>query len=92
MRRAGITVFSYPSRYENLILKPVKRTDFDNVILVAEKFLNQVVYIGWPHLIKAKVVAIFNREKYIDSDGFNDMIAAQFDSIVSGVSTQLSIF
>lgn len=92
LRRAGITVFSYPSRYESMILKPLKRDEFDNVILVAEKFLNQVVYIGWPHLVKAKVVAIFNREKYIDSDGFKEMIPAQFDSIITGVSAQLSIF
>lgn len=73
-----------------MILKPVRRKDYDNVFMVAEKFLNQVVYIGWPHLIKAKVVAIFNREKYIDSDGFSDMMNVQFDAMVNSLNSQLS--
>lgn len=33
---------------------------------VAKSFLNQVVYVNWPHNIEAKVVQIFDATKHID--------------------------
>ncbi|XP_036318531.1 5'-3' exoribonuclease 1 isoform X1 [Rhagoletis pomonella] len=73
LKCARIRVFEHPSRNENLILKPQNRNGFDDIYSVSEKFLNQVVYTGWPHLIKAKVVGISSKEKYIDVDGVKDM-------------------
>lgn len=66
-------VFEQPSRSENLILKPHMRKGFDDIYNVAEKYLNQIVYTGWPHLIKSKVVGVSNSEKYIDGEGIKDM-------------------
>ncbi|XP_054727908.1 5'-3' exoribonuclease 1 isoform X2 [Anastrepha obliqua] len=70
---ARVRVFDQPSRNESVILKPQNRERFDDVYSVAEKCLNQSIYIGWPHLIKAKVVGISSKEKYIDTSGMKDM-------------------
>ncbi|XP_067640646.1 5'-3' exoribonuclease 1 isoform X2 [Eurosta solidaginis] len=78
LKFARVRVFEHPSRNENLILKPLSRKGFDDVYTVAEKFLNQIVYTGWPHLIKAKVVGISNKDKYIDAEGIKDMEARLF--------------
>ncbi|XP_054086782.1 5'-3' exoribonuclease 1 isoform X3 [Zeugodacus cucurbitae] len=73
LKFARVRVFEQPSRSENLILKPHLRKGFDDIYHVAEKYLNQIVYTGWPHLIKSKVVGISNKEKYIDGEGIKDM-------------------
>ncbi|XP_018800269.1 PREDICTED: 5'-3' exoribonuclease 1 [Bactrocera latifrons] len=73
LKFARVRVFEQSSRSENLILKPHMRKGLDDIYTVAEKYLNQVVYTGWPHLIKSKVVGISNREKYIDAEGIKDM-------------------
>lgn len=74
-----------------MILQPENRKNFDDVYTVAEKLLNQIIYIGWPHLIKAKVVGISNKEKYIDIDGIKDMEPKIFDLHVRAAQEQLSI-
>lgn len=73
LKFARVHVFEQPSRSENLILKPHMRKGFDDIYNVAEKYLNQIVYTGWPHLIKSKVVGVSNSEKYIDGEGIKDM-------------------
>ncbi|XP_036218346.2 5'-3' exoribonuclease 1 [Bactrocera oleae] len=73
LKFAHVRVFEQPSRSENLILKPHIRKGLDDIYTVAEKYLNQIVYTGWPHLIKSKVVGISNKEKYIDAEGIKDM-------------------
>lgn len=85
-------MFDYPSRNENMILQPQSRKNFDDVYTVAEKMLNQIVYIGWPHLVKAKVVGISNKEKYIDVDGIKDMESKIFDLHVKAANEQLVLF
>lgn len=90
IRNARVKVFDYPSRNENMILQPEARPNFDDIYTVAEKHLNQVVYIGWPHLIKAKVVGISNREKYIDVDGIKDNEPKVFDLHVRAAQEHLS--
>lgn len=84
-------MFEYPSRNENMILQPEIRKNLDDIYAVAEKYLNQVVFIGWPHLIKAKIVGISNKEKYIDVDGIKDMHSKIFDLEVRTAKEQLSI-
>lgn len=71
-----------------MILQPEGRKDLDDIFAVAEKFLNQVVYIGWPHLVKAKIVGISNNEKYIDSDGIKDMDPRMFNLHVRAAKEQ----
>ncbi|XP_073829964.1 5'-3' exoribonuclease pacman [Musca autumnalis] len=90
IRGARVKVFDYPSRNENMILQPQPRKSFDDIFTVAEQMLNQIVYIGWPHLVKAKVVAISNREKYIDVDGIKDMEPKIFDLHTKAVREHLT--
>lgn len=75
-----------------MILQPENRKNFDDVYTVAEKYLNQIVFTGWPHLVKAKVVGISSKEKYIDGDGIKDMEAKLFNLHVKSIQEQLSIF
>lgn len=84
-------MFDYPSRNDNMILQPENRKTLEDVYTVAEKYLNQVVYIGWPHLIKAKIVAISNKEKHIDVDGIKETHPHMFDLQVRTAKEQLSI-
>lgn len=71
-----------------MILQPQPRKNFDDIFTVAEQMLNQTVYIGWPHLVKSKVVGISNREKYIDVDGIKDMDPKRFDLHTKAVREQ----
>uniref|UniRef100_A0A1I8N9Q4 5'-3' exoribonuclease 1 n=1 Tax=Musca domestica TaxID=7370 RepID=A0A1I8N9Q4_MUSDO len=90
IRGARVKVFDYPSRNENMILQPQPRKNFDDIFTVAEQMLNQTVYIGWPHLVKSKVVGISNREKYIDVDGIKDMDPKRFDLHTKAVREHLT--
>lgn len=74
-----------------MILQPKPRKTLSDVFAVAEKYLNQVVYVGWPHLNKAKVVAVSSREKYIDIDGIKEMESKVFDANVRAAKEQLSV-
>lgn len=52
-----------------LSLKPDQSNDID---AIAKEFLNQQVYINWPHFSEAKVVQIFNATKKFEVS--NDII------------------
>ncbi|XP_075158427.1 5'-3' exoribonuclease pacman [Haematobia irritans] len=89
LRCARVKVFDFPARNENMILQPVPRKNFDDIFSVAEQMLNQIVYIGWPHLVKAKVVGISSKEKYIDVDGIKDMEPKIYDLHLKAVNEHL---
>lgn len=44
----------------------LKAEPFKSVDDVVKKFLNQVIYAGWPHYTEAKVVQIFDATKHFD--------------------------
>ncbi|KAL9874160.1 5'-3' exoribonuclease 1-like isoform 2-T3 [Glossina fuscipes fuscipes] len=90
LKYARAKVFDCPSRSENMILKPKPRKALSDVFAVAEKYLNQVVYVGWPHLNKAKVVAVSSREKYIDVDGIKEMESKVFDGNIRAANEHLT--
>ncbi|KAM7349373.1 5'-3' exoribonuclease pacman isoform 1-T2 [Cochliomyia hominivorax] len=90
IKNARVKVFDYPSRNENMLLQPERRKNMDDIYAVAEKYLNQIVFIGWPHLVKAKVVGISNKEKYIDVDGIKDLESKLFDLYVKTAHEHLS--
>lgn len=90
IKNARVKVFDYPSRNENMILQPENQKNMNDVYTVAEKYLQQVVFIGWPHLVKAKVVGISNKEKYIDVDNIKDLESKIFDFHVKTAQEQLS--
>lgn len=88
LRNNRVKVFDQPSRNENMILKPVMREDYNEVITVAQELLDQVVFIGWPHLTKAKVFAISNRSQRIDVNGVQLSDERTFDLHVRAIKEQ----
>lgn len=71
-----------------MVLKPLKGPLADTLEAVAGKFLEQVVHIGWPHLIKAKVVRVATRDQKVDSEGLTVNDARRFESECKSLQEQ----
>ena len=68
LQKAGVRVFEQSSRGENMMLtlEPQGRPD---VREVAKALLDSEVWVGWPHLVEAKVVAVQGQGVFIDAKG-----------------------
>lgn len=88
LRFARIKVFDQNSRNENYILLPEEQLGHNDISKVAEKFLNEIVYIGWPHMVKGIVVAVSSKEKYIDQEGAKEMDKKTFQLQTSSAKEQ----
>ncbi|CAI9569411.1 unnamed protein product [Staurois parvus] len=64
LRKSGVQVFQQSSRGENMILEIVVDEDSDNtnVESVASAVLGKSVFVNWPHLEEARVVAVSDGE------------------------------
>ncbi|XP_072264021.1 5'-3' exoribonuclease 1 [Pyxicephalus adspersus] len=64
LKKAGVQVFQQSSRGENMILDIVVDEDSDNTMVesVASAVLGKSVFVNWPHLEEARVVAISDGE------------------------------
>ncbi|XP_008193749.1 5'-3' exoribonuclease 1 isoform X2 [Tribolium castaneum] len=90
-KKARVKVFEMPSRNESLILRilPSEKYTGDSIPL---DLLGKVVWVGWPNLTEAKVIAISNRkEKYVFSGTNNHKVDdrtknSTFESELEGVS------
>ncbi|XP_017029201.1 5'-3' exoribonuclease 1 isoform X2 [Drosophila kikkawai] len=80
LRNDRVKVFEQASRNQNMVLKPRQRQLEDTLEAVASQYLGQVVHIGWPHLIKAKVVRVATREQRVDEEGIAQNDGRRFDS------------
>ncbi|XP_023037065.1 5'-3' exoribonuclease 1 [Drosophila willistoni] len=80
LRNDRVKVFEQVSRNQNMVLMPLKRTLEDTLTAVAGQYLEQVVHIGWPHLIKAKVVRVATRDERVDENGLSANDSRRFDS------------
>ncbi|XP_016949541.1 5'-3' exoribonuclease 1 isoform X2 [Drosophila biarmipes] len=80
LRHDRVKVFEQVSRNQNMVLKPRKRPLEDTLEAVAGQYLEQVVHIGWPHLIKAKVVRVATRDQRVDEEGLSANDSRRFDS------------
>lgn len=58
LEKAGVQVFQQPSRNESMIIYLKNIFEDETASSIAEKLLNESVYIQWPYLREAKVVAI----------------------------------
>ncbi|XP_017777725.1 PREDICTED: 5'-3' exoribonuclease 1 [Nicrophorus vespilloides] len=68
LSKAKVKVFEQNSREENMVIK-LENEITDSIDVVAEELLGKIVFVGWPHLVEAKVVAVSNKEaKYKASD------------------------
>ncbi|VEN63002.1 unnamed protein product [Callosobruchus maculatus] len=69
LKKAKVKVFEQPSRNENMIITIIPDEDLVGDYIPVD-LLGSNVFVGWPHLIEAKVVAISNsRRKYISMGG-----------------------
>ncbi|KAL5276060.1 XRN1.2 family protein [Megaselia abdita] len=90
LRNNRVRVFDQPSRNENMILKPVMRDGHNDIVSVAHDYLDQIVFIGWPHLTKAKVFAVSNRSQRIDVNGVQIADERTYDLHVKSIKEHLS--
>lgn len=88
LRNNRVRVFDQPSRNESMILKPVMREGHNDIISVAHDYLDQLVFIGWPHLTKAKVFAVSNRSQRIDANGVQIADERTYDLHVRTIKDQ----
>ncbi|KAH8408891.1 hypothetical protein KR009_003363, partial [Drosophila setifemur] len=82
LRHDRVKVFEQMSRNQNVQLMPRLRRPETSLEEVCAKYLEQVAYIGWPHLIKAKVVRIATRDQRVDDSGIFANESRRFDSEV----------
>ena len=68
LQKAGVRVFEQSSRGENMMLslEPQGRPDIREV---AKALLGSEVWVGWPHLVEAKVLAVQGQGVFIDANG-----------------------
>ncbi|KAI8034695.1 hypothetical protein M5D96_012518 [Drosophila gunungcola] len=91
LRHDRVKVFEQVSRNQNMVLMPRRRQLEDTLEAVAGQYLEQVVHIGWPHLIKAKVVRVATREQRVDEEGISPNDPRRFDSECKSLQEQLSV-
>lgn len=88
IRNNRVRVFDQPSRNESMILKPVMREGHNDISFVTREYLDQVVFIGWPHLTKAKVFAVSNRSQKTDLNGYQVADEKAYDLHVKTIKEQ----
>lgn len=88
MRHERIKVFEQPSRNQSVVLLPKPRELEDTLEAVAAAYLGQVIYIGWPHLIKAKVESVATMEQIVDQSGVRANDARRFEIDVKALEEQ----
>ncbi|KAL7033303.1 hypothetical protein ACKWTF_007534 [Chironomus riparius] len=73
LRLQHVKVFDQPSRKENMIIVVEPRVEMDKPIeILVKELMSKVVFVGWPHLIEAKIVRITNKDITYFSDGNSD--------------------
>lgn len=74
LRNQNVKVFDQPSRGDNMIIV-IDQTEevFEKPLdSVAKELLSKIVFVGWPHLIEAKVVKVSDKETTLFAEGRND--------------------
>ncbi|XP_057669654.1 5'-3' exoribonuclease 1 [Diorhabda carinulata] len=96
LQKAHVKVFEQPSRNESMIIYIVPDAKFTGDMIPVD-LLGTNIFVGWPHLIEAKVVAISNYNiKFISMGGPNqyntvDLTESdrkQFQMTVNGISQE----
>ncbi|XP_050557278.1 5'-3' exoribonuclease 1 isoform X1 [Spodoptera frugiperda] len=75
IKKGKVKVFDQPSRNENMIVEIIRESETEDPITeVAKKMLGKVIWAGWPHLTRAKVISVSNeklRLHHIDQQNNN---------------------
>lgn len=70
LQSKNVKVFDQPSRGENMIIKIDQLDDLETSTQeIAKELLNKTVFVGWPHLIEAKVVKLSDQDLTYFNDG-----------------------
>ncbi|XP_038673078.1 5'-3' exoribonuclease 1 isoform X3 [Scyliorhinus canicula] len=62
LAKSGVQIFQQPSRGENMLLELLLKEEEENVDDVADQELGRPVFLNWPHLEEARVVAVSDQE------------------------------
>ncbi|XP_033221729.1 5'-3' exoribonuclease 1 isoform X2 [Belonocnema kinseyi] len=87
LEKAKVKVFEQPSRGENMILHVVPKPKPD-LEAVAEQILGQSVFVGWPHLLEALVVAVSDDKWKIHVNSQSNKKSDWIKEAVDGPLTQ----
>ncbi|CAG9863353.1 unnamed protein product [Phyllotreta striolata] len=94
VQMAHVKVFEQPSRNESMMLHIIPESKFAGDLIPVD-LLGSSVFVGWPHLTEAIVVAISNRRKKFLSQGgpnqynvheLKDGEMREFDMSISGIN------
>ncbi|XP_059849758.1 5'-3' exoribonuclease 1 isoform X1 [Hypanus sabinus] len=68
LKKSGVQVFQQSSRGENMLLELLPNKEEENVDDVANQELGRSIFLNWPHLEEARVVAVSDQETkyYLD--------------------------
>lgn len=71
LRLQHVKVFDQPSRGDNMIIivQPDKKETSKPLNIVVKEMMGKVVFVGWPHLMEAKIVRISDKDETFFSDG-----------------------
>lgn len=64
-----VKVFHQPTRNESMIIRIDEIYPQEDLVALAERFMNKEIYIGWPHVREAKVCAVSDVKAKIDKTG-----------------------
>ncbi|XP_012550791.2 5'-3' exoribonuclease 1 [Bombyx mori] len=73
-KMAKVKVFDLPARNSSVIIELIRDKDEDSLERVANELLGKVIWVGWPHLTRAKVISVSNektRLHYVDKQNNN---------------------
>ncbi|XP_063890311.1 5'-3' exoribonuclease 1 isoform X1 [Helicoverpa armigera] len=74
-KKGKVKVFDQPSRNENMIVEIIRDTEQqDSLEKVAQELLGRTIWVGWPHLTRAKVISVSDekmRLHYVDKQNNN---------------------
>jgi 5'-3' exoribonuclease 1 len=62
---AGLNCFGYPSKYPNIILTMHQMPELPPIEVLADNVIGKSLFVNWPMMHEARVVAVSNNEKEI---------------------------
>ncbi|XP_013136555.1 PREDICTED: 5'-3' exoribonuclease 1 [Papilio polytes] len=77
-----VKVFDQPSRNENMIVEIIREEE-PPLEQVARELLGKVIWVGWPHLTKAKVISVSNEKMRMHHVGKNMDVQGTYSTEVN---------
>ncbi|XP_061709907.1 5'-3' exoribonuclease 1 isoform X1 [Cydia pomonella] len=63
LKKCKVKVFDQPSRNENMIVELIRESNTEPQLeKIAQDFLGKIIWVGWPHLTKSKVITVSNEK------------------------------